>query len=420
MDIVEAGPFVELSEFFQSLSQYRHVWQIPVLVGALCLAAIVALIFQHKMRQDSSDEGKIRRLKGILFLVTLVFAINVLRHFVGVGKPAPLLHMILALTFALAITRLGVYVLHYGVGGSKRLLFLQTLFLRFVWLVFALHITGLLHPFKDWLANVDFNLGGGRVSLWQLMQGSVLVTLVVVGALWLGAWFERKLNRAESFDTHVRVVVVKLVRGLLLFFSMLLAMPLVGIDATFLSVLGGALGVGLGFALQKVASNYVSGFILLMDRSIRMSDVIAVEGRQGTVIGLNARCVTLSATDGTAFIVPNETFLTQTIINYSRMGAGVCHSLTVELVHQTNVEVVCSIMERAAQRQSRILTDPAPQALVGKLTGHGIEMTLYYWIADPGKGDSGLKSLLMQDIIEGLRASTLCVPLTDSVQPIVP
>lgn len=416
-----ADPFVDLIYFFQSLTQYRHVWQVPVLLGALLLAMAATLLLGGQLKAEGTESAdKIRRLKRLMFASILVAALFGLRHHFGLGRPAPLLHMAFALSLALAVTHLGLYVLHHGVGWSKRLVFVQTQFLRLTWLVFALHVTGLLAPAQAWLRALDFTLGGTRISLWQLMQGSVLVTAVVVAALWLGAWFERRLNRTDSLDTHVRVIVVKLVRGLLLFFSLLLSMPLLGIDATFLSVLGGALGVGLGFALQKVASNYVSGFILLMDRSIRMNDVITVEGRQGTVIRLDARCVTLSSTDGLAFIVPNETFLTQTIINHTRMGVGVCHGLTVEVVYDSDLVAVQRLMEAVAREQTRILSSPAPEALVGKMTGHGLEVTLNYWIADPGKGDSGLRSALIQAIRQGLREQGIRVPLKDGAQAVLP
>ena len=157
-----------------------------------------------------------------------------------------------------------------------------------------------------------------------------------------------------------------------------------------------------------------------MDRSIRMNDVITVEGRQGTVIRLDARCITLSSTDGLAFIVPNETFLTQTIINHTRMGTGVCHSMTLEVAYASDLDAVQRLMEDAAREQSRILVDPAPKALVGKMTGHGVEVNLYYWIPDPGKGDAGLKSALMQFISQGLRQQGIMVPLKDGAQPVVP
>ncbi|VAY89171.1 Miniconductance mechanosensitive channel MscM [mine drainage metagenome] len=411
-------PFADLIEFFQSLTQYRHIWQVPVLGAALAVGFGAALLLGKRLAHQTEVE-KLSRLKGILFAGSSAVTLMLLRHHFGQGRPAPLLHMVLALALALTVARMGVYVLHYGVG-SKRLVFVQTLFLRLVWVVFALHVTGFLNPVRAWLGEVDFTMGGTRVSLWQLLQGTLAISLLGVGALWLGSWLERRLGRAESLDPHVRVIVTKLTRGFLFFFAVLLAFPLVGINATFLSVLGGALGVGLGLALQKVASNYVSGFILLMDRSVRMGDVITVEGRQGTVIRLDARCITLSGTDGTAFIVPNETFLTQTIINHSRMGVGVCHGLTIEVFYEADLVMVQTLMEGVARRQGRILTDPAPGAVVGKMTGHGFEVTLYYCIPDPGKSDSGLRSALMQEICQGLRTAGIKVPLRDGAQAVLP
>ncbi|NDU92172.1 MAG: mechanosensitive ion channel, partial [Ferrovum sp.] len=174
--------------------------------------------------------------------------------------------------------------------------------------------------------------------------------------------------------------------------------------------------VGLGFALQKIASNYVSGFIILMDRSIRMGDVITVDGRQGTVIRLDARCIALSALDGNVFIVPNETFMTQTIINHTLGGGGVCRTLILEVAFGSNLEQVGAILEDAARQQPRVLEEPAPSVLLLRHTGYGVELSLQFWIADPGVSDLGLRSNIMHAIQKGLHEAGIAVPLRDGVK----
>ncbi len=408
--------FSGFAAFAASLLQAQHLWQLPVLLVSLLVGSGAAIAMGRGRHGQVMDAERARRLRGIAFALVSAVALMLFGRYFGHGRPSSLLHMALSLTLALAAARIGVYVLKYVVALSRRTVTLQAFFVRTVWVLFALHVTGLLEPLMDLLQDMGLTIGNTYVSLLQVIQAVVVITAMLVLALWLGGAMERRLMSADALDRHFRVVAVKLLRGLLVFVSVVIALPLVGIDSTFLSVLGGALGVGLGFALQKIASNYVSGFIILMDRSIRMGDVITVEGRQGTVIRLEARCIALSATDGTVFIVPNETFMTQTIINHTLGGGGVCRALTLEVAFGSDLERVRAILEDAARQQPRVLSEPAPSVALLRHTGYGMELSLQFWIADPGVSDLGLRSDMLHAIQKGLRGAQIALPLRDGVK----
>ncbi len=408
--------FSGFTGFVTSLLQAQHLWQLPVLLVSLLVGSGAAIAMGRGRHQVGVDIERSRRLRGIAFALVSAAALMLFGRYFGHGRPSSLLHMALSLTLALGAARTGVYVLKYVVGLSRRTITLQAFFVRTVWVLFALHVTGLLEPLMDLLQDIGLTIGNTYISLLQVLQAVVVVTVMLVLALWLGGAMERRLMRTDALDKHFRVVVVKLLRGLLVFMSVVIALPLVGIDSTFLSVLGGALGVGLGFALQKIASNYVSGFIILMDRSIRMGDVITVDGRQGTVIRLEARCIALSATDGTVFIVPNETFMTQTITNHTLGGGGVCRTLTLEVAFGSDLERVRAILEDAARQQARVLVEPAPSVALLRHTGYGVELSLQFWIDDPGVSDLGLRSDMLQAIQRGLREAQIALPLRDGVK----
>ncbi|MDE2260189.1 MAG: mechanosensitive ion channel [Betaproteobacteria bacterium] len=409
--------FSGFMEFITSPTEAQHLWQLPVLLVAALVGAGASIAMGRGLKSDSRDVERVRRLRGIAFALVSAVALILFSRYFGHGRPSTLLHMAISLTLALAVARIGVYALNYGIGVSARTLTLQTFFVRTVWVLFALHVTSLLDPLMDLMQDIGLTIGTTYISLLQVLQAVVVVTVMLVLALWMGGAIERRLMTTDALDKHVRVVVVKLLRGLLVFLGVVIALPLVGIDSTFLSILGGALGVGLGFALQKIASNYVSGFIILMDRSIRMGDVISVDGRQGTVIRLEARCIALSATDGTVFIVPNETFMTQTIVNHTVRGGGVCRTLNLEVVFGSDLAQVRAVMESAARQQSRVLSEPAPSVAALRFTGHGVELSLQFWIADPGASDLGLRSDILLAIHQGLRQAQIAVPLCDGVQP---
>ncbi len=403
--------------FISSLTEAQHLWQLPVLLVALLVGAGATIAMGHGLKGDSRDAERVRRLRGIAFALVSAVALMLFNRYFGHGRPSTVLHMAISLTLALAIARIGVYALNYGMVVSARTLTLQTFFVRTVWVLFALHVTGLLDPLMDLLQDIGLPVGSTYISLLQVLQAVVAITVMLVLALWIGGAIERRLMASDALDNHVRVMIVKLLRGLLVFLGVVIALPLVGVDSTFLSILGGALGVGLGFALQKITSNYVSGFIILMDRSIRMGDVITVDGRQGTVVRLEARCIALSATDGTVFIVPNETFMTQTIVNHTVRGTGVCRTLNIEVVFGSNLAQASAVMENAARQQHRVLTEPAPSVTVLRFTGYGVELSLQFWIADPGVSDVGLRSDILLAIHQGFREAQIAVPLRDGVQP---
>jgi small-conductance mechanosensitive channel len=412
--------FSGLTGFLQSLPQVQNMWQAPVLLAALALGAGASATLGRQLSREAEDRTRVQRLRGIVFALVAVTSIALLGRFFGMGRPAPLLHMAAALALALVVARVGVYVLNHVVVSSAHTVAWQTFFVRTVWILFALYIIGLLSPIMELLQDIGLPIGNSYVSLLQVLQAVIIVAAVLVLALWLSGAMERRLARSQTLDPTVRVIVSKLLRGLLIFLAVVIALPAVGIDSTFLSVLGGALGVGLGFGLQKIASNYVSGFIILLDRSVRLGDVITIEGRQGTVIQLEARCTTLSATDGTTFIVPNETFMIHSVINHTRSGLGVLRSIAFEVAHGSDLSVVQAIGEAAIRAQGRVLNYPAPVVNVTRLSGHGVEMSLQFWIADPGVSDNALRSAILQELQAGLRAAQIKIPLTDGSQAVLP
>ena len=157
---------------------------------------------------------------------------------------------------------------------------------------------------------------------------------------------EQRLQKAARFDSSVRVVISKLVRALLLTVGMLVALQAVGIDLTLLTVFGGALGVGIGLGLQKLASNYIAGFTILLDRSIRLGDRITVDKYTGIVASLTSRYVIVRSLDGVEAVVPNETLVTTIVLNHSRAKREIRHGLPVQVTHDTDIDLALKLMER--------------------------------------------------------------------------
>lgn len=323
---------------------------------------------------------------------------------------ARLLRLAMTLLGAMALVRFVVYVLRRVFYRAAFIGTFERAIALIVWVIVALHLVGVLDDVVQWLDSHQLPIGRAPVSLWTLVSGtaSVLVTLLI--ALWVGSVLELRLLRNDTVDMNVRVVVARLLRALLIVIGVLLALSLAGIDLTVLSVFGGALGVGLGLGLQRIASNYVSGFIILLDRSLRIGDLISVDKYYGVVTQIRTRYTVVRSLDGTEAIVPNEMLVSSPVTNHSFSDRRVRVAVKVSVAYDTDTLRALALMEEAASANDRVLTDPAPAALLLGFGADGLELEVGFWIADPEQGRLNVQSLVAQAILERFRAGKISIP----------
>src|SRR5258708_35906590 len=234
--------------------------------------------------------------------------------------------------------------------------------------------------------------------------------LTITLALWISRITEGRVLSSDSMEMTTRVVITKVVRVGTLFAAILIALPLAGLDVTTLSIFSGALGVGLGFGLQKIASNYVSGFIVLLDRSLRIGDVVSVDNRRGEVTAIETRYTVIKGTDGVESIIPNEKLITESVSHHSYSDPKVSVVIPVTISYDSDVEKACRILAEAARRQVRVIAEPPIAARVKQLSERGLELELTVWINDPVAGEAELRSDLLKDVIRSLRAAQITLP----------
>ncbi|WP_044528956.1 mechanosensitive ion channel family protein [Herbaspirillum sp. B65] len=295
----------------------------------------------------------------------------------------PLVIAQVAMRFVFYVLR-GIFVKDATVGALLHLS--EKLIALLVWLCVLLWITGLWPDFVDYLDSTTLPLARHKVSLLTMLQGaaSVLVTLII--ALWIGTVLENRLMKFSGMHSSLRTVVARMMRALLILIAFLVSLSLVGIDLTVLSVFGGALGVGIGLGLQKIASSYVSGFVILLERSMVIGDMVAVDKFFGKVTQINTRYTILEGLDGIETVLPNELFVSNPVQNYSLTHRIVRLSTQLTILYQDDVETVLSIMEQAALGVQRVSQQTAPQALLIKIGADGLELELGFWITDPENG----------------------------------
>jgi small-conductance mechanosensitive channel len=246
--------------------------------------------------------------------------------------------------------------------------------------------------------------------LWHLLQGIAAVLVTVLLALWAAGAIEARLNAATGLDGNLRVVFARLSKALLILLAVLIGLPMVGIDLTTLSVFGGALGVGLGLGLQRIASNYVSGFIILLDNSIRIGNVISVGNDRGEVTRITTRYTVVRNITGVEAIVPNELLVGSVVQNESYSDPRVRVALPVQVAYDSDLDCAMAIMAAAASAQPRVLADPAPAVLLAAFADSGINLELGFWVADPQNGTGQLRSDINLAIWREFKQAGISIP----------
>jgi len=334
------------------------------------------------------------------------------------GSPATLLDIALQLATTLILVRLAIYLLRLALGPRSWLRTWETRLTLLVWLAISFQLVGWLDAIQNTLDAINLLPGKGRFTLWALLKGLVIITLFVLVTSVLSRALERRIMRIESIALSTRIGITKFTYFFLVGLGVLLGVNAAGVDLTALTVLTGAVGLGLGFGLQSIASNFVSGFVLLMDKSIKPGDVISFTGMPGTstesfgwVQALRGRYVVVRDRDGVETLVPNQQLITNPVINWSYSDRKVRLKLPVRVSYRDDPEQALAVLLRAAEGQARILRDPAPVSRLMQFSDHGMDLELRFWIADPEAGVNNVRSDVNRAIWRLFRDSGISIPV---------
>ncbi len=399
-----------LLDLWGDMQQTGVLWQVGVLACCLALGGLAGHLFRNRQMVDGAIAWQIgqRGLKRLAFpltaLVLVLLARPVLAHWHNVN----LLSLAVPLLASLAVIRMVFFALRQSFSGQWLASF-ERGFAFLVWSVVALYIAGLLPDLIVFLESVQFTVGKQPLNLWLIFQGIATVLGMLLVALWIGGAIEARLLAVPGLDSNLRTVFSRLARAGLILLAVLIGLPLVGIDLTTLSVFGGALGVGLGFGLQKIAANYVSGFIILLDRSIRIGDLISVGQDRGLVSRITTRYTVLKGA-GIEAIVPNEVLVGSVVLNQSYTDSRMRMMLPVQVAYGADLEQAMAILAGAASSQPLVLADPPPQAFVMAFADSGINLEVVFWVEDPTAGTQQLRSDINLAIWRGLQDAGIEIP----------
>ena len=392
--------------------------ELAVLAVCVGLAWGLVALLQRGLRQGDprSILFGVRIVDGALFPLVLLslayIARTLLHHWVALEA----FKIAIPVLVALVVIRIGVKVLQVAYPDAAWVRPIERSISWMAWLGMVLWVTGLLPLVLDELDQIHWKVGGATLSVRTIIEGAVTAAAVLLIALWISAAIESRLLRsATGAELSLRMAVSNAVRALLVFVGLLVALSSVGIDLTALSVLGGAVGVGIGFGLQKLAANYVSGFVILAERSMRIGDNVKLDTFEGRITQINARYTVIRSPSGRESIVPNELLITQRVENLSLSDPRVWMSTVVSVAYESDVDQVAQLLTNAALVSPRVLRDPAPSAALSAFGADGLEFTVGFWIADPENGSLGLRSDINRAILSALRAHQIEIPYPQRV-----
>jgi len=405
-------PIDDFQGWLAAFAQPTVALELATLVGCVLLAwALVRALRQALGRAERSIWFGRKDIDGVLFpllLLCLGFGARaVLDRYINIA----VLDVAVPVLLALVAIRTGVKVLQIAFSQARWVRALEQTISWMAWLAMVLWVSGVLPALLNALDQISWKVGNSHLSVRNIIEGLLTAGVVMIITLWMSAGIEARLLRsATGGGLSLRKALSNATRALLLFVGLIVALSAVGIDLTALSVLGGALGVGIGLGLQKLAASYVSGFVILTERNLRIGDFVKVENFEGVITEINARYTVVRGQTGRESIVPNEMLLSTRVENLSLADAVVAQSTQVLVAFDSSADVVIDLLKAAALAQARVLKDPAPSVQLSQFAADGLEFTLVYWINDLPNGQGNLRSDVNLAVLQALRDHGIAIP----------
>jgi len=391
-------------------------------LGALALCVVVAWGAVSGLRRslEMQDERSIwfgtHVVDGVLFPALLLGLAYIARALVLQFFPHALFKIAIPVLISLVVIRVGVKVLQAAFQDKPWVRVVERTISWVAWGAMVLWVSGLLPLVLNEMEDVSWKVGGSTLTLRHMVEGALTAGAVLIATLWISAAIEsRLLKSATGGQLSLRKALSNATRAILMTVGVMMALTAVGIDLTALSVLGGAIGVGIGLGLQKLAANYVSGFVILAERSVRIGDMVLVDNFEGRVTDITARYTVIRSLAGRESIVPNETLLTTRVENLSLADPKVWQSTIVSVGYDSDVVQVHALLMAATLSQERVLSEPGPSVSLSNFGADGLEFTVGYWIADPENGQMNVRSAVNMAILATLREHGIEIPFPQRV-----
>jgi small-conductance mechanosensitive channel len=407
----------------EGLLEPANLMQVAVIAAMVVLGWWIAGRVRRDLGAKDAPPGWRGRVReaawvAVPFALTLLLLATADGLLHAIRAPTRIVDVAVQLTGLLLAIRVLVYLLRVSLGTRSRIKGWGTPISVVVWVFLSLHLLGWGDALIRVLDGIGITAGKTRISVWSISKILVTVGLFIIVAVWLSRWLEKRLMTLQGVAPNMRIGLAKFTQAFLIGLSILVGLNAAGLDLTTLNVLTGAIGIGLGFGLQSITANFVSGFALLMDRSIKPGDVISFTGTTGTstegfgwVQQLRGRYVVVRDRDGVETLVPNQNLITNPVINWSYTDPRVRLKLPVRISYKDDPELALRALIEATDGHRRILREPPPVARLMSFGDHGIELELRFWIADPQEGVNNVRSDVNRSIWRLFKQHGFTIPV---------
>jgi small-conductance mechanosensitive channel len=405
----------ELQQLFLALLRPTALIEIVTVAGCLLAAWGLVRLLRGAQPQLGSIWFGDGVVDGVLF-PTLALLLALLARWLLAGQiPIAVFRLVVPILVSLAVIRLTVRVLRSAFPASELMRRLESSLSWVAWVGVVLWISGILPLVMQELDTISWKFGNTHMSVRNIIEGAFTAVIVLVLALWVSSGLEQRLLKGATENISVRKMAANALRALLLFVGLLFALEAAGIDLTALGVLGGALGVGIGFGLQKLAANYISGFVILAEHSMRIGDMVKVDNFEGRITDITTRYTVIRALNGREAIVPNEMMITQRVENSSLADPKILLTTVVQVAYGTDLDVLMPRLTLAVAEVPRVEAEPGPAALLSGFAADGLELTLAFWISDPNNGQGNVRSAVNLAILRTLNEAGVEIPFPQRV-----
>jgi small-conductance mechanosensitive channel len=415
-----------VKQFFEQLTTPEVMAEVIALILAVLLAQAIAHYIKRGLRPLAARSDLdiwSRRLvvAGMVIapaFVALVLILGLRAAFAYFRLRVELIDIAMDLVTALALVRIGVHALSVSLGPNSWIRSWELRLTFVIWAAIAFQVLGWFSGIERTLDGIDLLPGKSQFSLWSLLKGIVVIAGFLVVTSLVARTIERRVMKLEGLAISTRIGISKFSSFTLIALGVLLGINASGVDLTALTVLTGAIGIGLGFGLQTIASNFVSGFVLLMDKSIKPGDVISFTGTTGTstenfgwVQELRGRYIVVRDRDGVETLVPNQHFINNQVVNWSYSDQRVRIRLPVTISFQDDPELALQVLIDAAANHPRILKDPGPVSRLMSFEDYGMRLEVRFWIRDPMNGVNNVRSDVNREIWRLFKKHGITIPV---------
>jgi small-conductance mechanosensitive channel len=401
---------------WQALVAYLSEPWITYQLLMIAIAIIIARLLKSRIR--SRLESPARKIKGRPRLLRVVVVLLRRTHHIlfmlmtGILLLVPLNptwpghSFLIAGAFKLSLA----WVLISGLSAVIRGRFISRTVALAGWSYTSLHIFGITDSAAVFLDGIGFELGDVKITLLLVIKFIAVMTITLWVAFVTGAYFERRIQKSEELTPSLRVLLGKMVKILLVVIAIVVATTELGIDLTAFTIFSGALGVGLGFGLQKVVSNFISGIFILLDRSIKPGDTISLGDTFGWIRELSARFVSVVTRDGREHLIPNEDFVTQVVINWSFSNDLIRLDVPFGVSYESDPHAVSAMAIEAAASVPRVLSSHKPVCWMTDFGESSIDFVLRFWISDPQNGLTNIRGKVLLALWDIFKLNGVKIP----------